>query len=232
MADLTKSEVIRYAAHLFNLKPADILSDKRAASIHRARVALYMGFWKRMAAAGRQPRYSAIGRIMCRDHSTIIHGIAKARYMLTRDADFREAVQKIVKATTDDLPPFIPQPKQQTPCNLELQALEALHQQRERPMDDPEYTEESINTALKRSGVKSIRVYWDGEIVTPDEPARFDVYVKDDETGVYIADHGHDFEVTRLCDDRRHRPIGSARTYIQLIKVLEDNLLTVEKEAA
>ena len=201
MAELTKSEVIRYAAHLFNLKPADILSDKRHAPIHRARVALYMGFWERMAVAGREPCYSAIGRIMRRDHSTIIHGIAKARYMLTRDADFRQAVEKIVKATTDDLP-------KQAPCNLKLQDIEAPHQQRERPMDS-EYTEKSINTALDRAGVKSIRAYWDGEIVTPDEPARFDVYVKDDETGVYITDHGHDFEVTRLCDDRVHRPIGS-----------------------
>ena len=93
---------------------------------------------------------------------------------------------------------------------------------------DSEYTEKSINTALDRAGVKSIRAYWDGEIVTPDEPARFDVYVKDDETGVYITDHGHNFEVSRLCDDRVHRPIGSARTYAKLIEVLKEEFLTEE----
>ena len=121
MAELTKSEVIRYAAHLFNLKPADILSDKRLAPIHRARVALYMGFWERMAVAGREPCYSAIGRIMRRDHSTIIHGIAKARYMLTRDADFRQAVEKIVKATGWSIKP-LDLLRNQTPAFAELLA--------------------------------------------------------------------------------------------------------------
>lgn len=229
MTEMTKSEVIRYAAHLFNLKAADILSDRRFANIHRARLALYMGFWERMAIAGRTPCYSAIGRTMRRDHSTIIHGIDRARYIMARDAEFREAVEKIAKATTDDLP--IPQLKQEAPCNLELHTLDALHQQRERPMDS-EYTEKCINTALDRAGVKSIRAYWDGEIVTPNEPATFDIYVNDDETGVYVTDHGRHFEITRKCEDRVHRPVGSARTFAQLAELLEEEFLTVDKEVA
>ena len=46
--------------------------------------------------------------------------------------------------------------------------------------------------------------------------------------GVYITDHGHNFEVSRLCDDRVHRPIGSARTYAKLIEVLKEEFLTEE----
>lgn len=220
---MTKTEIVAFTAHLFNLKPGDILGDHRFARIHRARLAIYAGLWRRAELSGKQPSYSAIGRVVHRDHSTVIHGLRKAFYMMERDADFVAAVYRIATATVDDLPPL-------PPCNPELHDVGELDQQQERSMDNPEYTEGRINTAIARSGIKGLKVYWDGEIVSREEPPRFEVYLHEDGTDVFVTDDGRDFGVTRYCSDRVYRPIGSARNYDKLAELLRDTFITTEEE--
>lgn len=233
MKKITRNEMVRYAAKLFKVSAADILADRRPAHIHRARIALYIAIWEKGRREGKAPSYTSIGRTMQRDHSTIIHGMDKARYLMERDPEFREAVEKIIAATVTDLPPppaVEPVYKKET-CNPKLHTIELLYQQRERPMDNPEYTEECINTALERAGVKMIRVYWDGEIATSEDPPRFNVYYDEEGTGVTVTDEGRYFEVTRF-NGRSYGMLGSARTLVQLINMLEGELTPTSEEAA
>lgn len=218
---MTKTEIVAFAARLFCIKPGEIFEDIRFARVHRARLALYAGLWLRTELSGKRPSPSAIGRAMRRDHSTVIHGIRRTQYLMERDADFLEAVCRIALATINDLPT--------SSCNAELHGVGETDQQQERPMDNPKYTEERTNAALVRAGIKDIEVYWNGDIFSEEDPPVFEAYLRDDATGVFIADLGRSFDVTRYCSDGVYRPVGDARTFDKLAELLRDEFLSVEK---
>lgn len=217
---MTRLEVVAFAAHIFCIKPAEIFEDIRSARVHRARLALYAGLWLRAELSGKRPSYSGIGRVMRRDHSTVIHGTRRAQTIMERDADFIEVVCQIALATVNALP---------TPsCNAELHGVGGMDQQQERTVDNPKYTEERINSALTRAGIKDIEVYWDGDICSEEEPPVFEAYLRDDGTDVFIKDLGRSFDVTRYCSDGVYRPVGDARTFDKLAELLRDEFLSVE----
>jgi len=88
---VTVREIIAAVAYEYELTPNDILSDRRLASVVRARqVAMYLtkemtGF--SFPALGRQFGY--------RDHTTVLHGVRKIERLLTIDADLKSIVDHL-----------------------------------------------------------------------------------------------------------------------------------------
>ena len=98
-------------------------------------------------------------------------------------------------------------------------------------MDNPEYTEARINEALaahRPARRARLEVYWDGDIVTRDEPARFRVYIADEETDYCVADSGHAFAIEQWPEASRLVEIGRARTYSGLAERLAAIFVTEE----
>ena len=90
------SDIIEASARMFNLTTDDIYGPFRSNYICRARFALYKGLNLRGASQ------LQIGRWMKRDHSSIKHGVKRANYMLERDPEFRQCVEKIAKMGKED----------------------------------------------------------------------------------------------------------------------------------
>lgn len=176
------SDIIRRAALLFDVTPEQILDDNRRRNVHRARLATYMALWMRATARGVEHKYKPIGRSMGgRDHSTIIHGIKRAREEMDKDPEFTKAV--IDLATMDKNTPL-----KKPSCKPPLQKVQVQDQQpkRAKPVLDPELIEEKINAALCAAKIRSIEVYWDGNIVTEMDPATFEVFKRDEPTRLIV----------------------------------------------
>lgn len=96
-----KKEIINKCAELFDVHPRDLVSDARFGFLMPARFALYKALHLRGWA------YARIGRWLGgRDHTTIIHGVNRATYMMERDPDYEQKVIQL--ATMSLLPPPLP----------------------------------------------------------------------------------------------------------------------------
>lgn len=83
-------EIQRAVSEEFGISQAILKSDRRSRKIARARFA---GYW--LAREITTASFALIGRMMQRDHTTILHGCTRADYLMEQDAEFREKVQKI-----------------------------------------------------------------------------------------------------------------------------------------
>lgn len=87
-----KRELVMRASELFCIHPRDLVSDHRFGFLMPARFALYK------ALRLRGWSFLRIGALMGKDHSTIIHGVKRADYMMERDALYAEKVNELATA--------------------------------------------------------------------------------------------------------------------------------------
>ena len=85
------SEVIDEASRLFHVHPRDITGPYRYQFLMPVRFALYHSFRERGLS------YPHIGRIMNRDHSSVIYGAQQAVCRMERDAEYAEKVEQLIK---------------------------------------------------------------------------------------------------------------------------------------
>lgn len=225
------TEVIAYAGQLFKCSPRDILNDKRTVRIHRARLACYLAFWTRAELRGTQPSYKGVGRLMGgRDHSTIIHGLKRARALMDSDPEFAQRVLQII--TIKEFP-NLKEGVEEEACNSELQQLQVPdQQQKEAPVPTPEDTEHKLNDAFKRAGLKALEAYWDGNIPTAADPATFDAYVNGEETDLIVRDHGERFTVLRRMPRYTTKLLGTSDTPSGVVDIVRAQVYDKQKEAA
>ena len=95
MREMIASDIVLVGSEMFNIHPDVIYGDNRTAFICRARFGLYMALHLRGASK------SQIGRIMRRDHSTVIHGITRAETMMEEDASFKRVVNELAAMRVD-----------------------------------------------------------------------------------------------------------------------------------
>lgn len=105
-----KQEIINECAKLFGVHPRDLVGNTRFGFLIPARFALYKALRMRAWST------SMIGRaIGGRDHSTILHGLKRAEYMMERDSHYAEAVQQLAEmkpiAIDPSLLPSEPEPE-------------------------------------------------------------------------------------------------------------------------
>lgn len=81
--------IIQRASELFSVHPRDLISSYRFNFIVRARFAMYLALRQRGWS------YCKIGRLMKRNHSSVIHGVQRAEYMVEKDPDFAAKVQEL-----------------------------------------------------------------------------------------------------------------------------------------
>ena len=99
-----KQEIINECARLFGVHQRDIVSDARFGFLIPARFALYKALRLRGWSCAQ------IGKLVSgRDHSTILHGLKRADYMMERDPSYAAKVLAMVdlKPTAID-PAFLP----------------------------------------------------------------------------------------------------------------------------
>ncbi len=90
---VTVEKVINEVAHIYNVTPEDILSQKRSSPVSTARqVAIYV------VRKTTNLSYTAIGqRFGGRDHSTIVYAIDKVRSIIKKDPSYRATIDDLVK---------------------------------------------------------------------------------------------------------------------------------------
>lgn len=84
------NDVIDKASELFCVHRRDIAGPYRYGFLMPARFALCKALRERGLS------YPHIGRIMNRDHSTIIHAVERAEYTMERDSGYAEKVQTLI----------------------------------------------------------------------------------------------------------------------------------------
>jgi len=85
------AEVIDEASRLFHVHKRDITGPYRYNFLMPVRFALFRAFRERGLS------YPHIGRIMNRDHSTVMYGVERAGYMMERDADYADKVNRLIE---------------------------------------------------------------------------------------------------------------------------------------
>lgn len=88
-------DIVLVGSEMFNIHPDVIYGDNRTAFICRARFGIYMALHLRGASK------TQVGRIMRRDHSTIIHGLTRAERMMEKDDAFKRVVNGLVNMYVD-----------------------------------------------------------------------------------------------------------------------------------
>lgn len=115
-----KQEIINECAKLFGVHPRDLVGNARFGFLMPARFALYKAFHLRGWSSAR------IGRnIGGRDHTTVLHGLKRADYIMERDASYARRVERLaaIKPKALDpacLPPErVPEPEPEPENELE-----------------------------------------------------------------------------------------------------------------
>jgi len=168
------SDVINYATKAFLLSREDVLSAQRARPLVLCRGAIAG------ALRARGVSYSSIGRMLNRDHSSIIHYCdALYRDYLT-DPRYGPLVRVVLDRFTLDQETFGAAQQvalakavehanlKKSACKVKLQKVAKAPQQRRYPMLHPEKVEQEIASALKRAKLRSLEVLWDGAIIERD----------------------------------------------------------------
>ena len=101
-----KARLLNKASELFDVHKRDLNSRVRYGFIMPARFAMYK------ALRERNWSYPRIGRLFDKDHSTIIHGVKRAEYLMERDASYAAKVDDLINLRL-------------TPAALEPDKLEA-----------------------------------------------------------------------------------------------------------
>ena len=101
-----KARLLNKASELFDVHKRDLNSRVRFAFIMPARFAMYK------ALRERNWSYPRIGRLFGKDHSTIIHGVKRAEWLMGRDESYAAKVNELINLRL-------------TPAALEPDKLEA-----------------------------------------------------------------------------------------------------------
>lgn len=80
VSTLTVKDVKKAVAEEFGVLVEDIDGRMRTANLALARQVVYFAAWKFANKS-----YAAIGRVLDRDHSTVIHGVRKISYLVGRN---------------------------------------------------------------------------------------------------------------------------------------------------
>ena len=88
---MLKSDFVNAAAEMFCVHPRDLVSHYRFDFLMMPRFALYK------ALRMRGWSYPEIGRLLNRDHSTIIYGVGRAEWKMERDADYAAKVKTLAE---------------------------------------------------------------------------------------------------------------------------------------
>jgi chromosomal replication initiator protein len=93
-------DIIRGVCKEFDVHKSDLLGNYRFGFLLKPRFALY----KILHSRGMS--FAQIGR-WCggRDHSTILHGVKRAEYMMERDRDYRSKIEEAINWKIELLPP-------------------------------------------------------------------------------------------------------------------------------
>lgn len=83
----------RRASKLFDLPLREVLSDERLARIMPARFAMYKALRMRDAKKWSYPKIAKIFRK--KDHSTIMHGVKRAEYIMERSPEYTAKVLEL-----------------------------------------------------------------------------------------------------------------------------------------
>ena len=98
-------------------------------------------------------------------------------------------------------------------------------------MPTPEETEQTLNDAFKRAGLKTLAVYWDGNIVTTADPATFDVYFKDEPTRLIVRNFGDAFVAMRR-GPRFKLALGQSDVPSGVVDIIRAEVYDHKEEAA
>ena len=93
---MLKSDFVNAAAEMFCIHPRDLVGPYRYQFLLPARFALSK------ALRLRGWTLPAIGRLVNRDHTTIIYQIERADYYMERDAGFAAKIQALVDLNNDE----------------------------------------------------------------------------------------------------------------------------------
>lgn len=88
---MLKEDLILACAELFNIHPRDLTGDYRYQFIVRARYALFLALRRRGWS------YPRIGKLLKRDHSSVIHGVKRALYYSERDPEYAAKVETLTR---------------------------------------------------------------------------------------------------------------------------------------
>jgi chromosomal replication initiation ATPase DnaA len=81
------------AGRAFEVAPRAIISRRRLPSITRARMALYAALYRACETS-----YPQIGRLLNRDHTTVLYGVREAERDAAADPDYAARLARIVEA--------------------------------------------------------------------------------------------------------------------------------------
>lgn len=81
------------ASRAFEIPIRALLGRGRQKSIARARLALYAGLYRACETS-----YPEIGRLLKRDHTTVLYGVREAEAAAVADPDYAERLARIVAA--------------------------------------------------------------------------------------------------------------------------------------
>lgn len=87
-------------------------------------------------------------------------------------------------------------------------------------MDNPEYTERMIQSAIKAQTDLPITLSWNGYDPSAGETANFEVYYDGYDTNYWVWDHGGSFEVVWCDADSLYRPAASAVRFDRVAKAI------------
>lgn len=90
---LIREAIVTRASELFQVHPRDLLGGYRFQFVTRARFAIYLALRRRGWS------YEQIGKFLGRDHSSVIHGVKRAEYMVEKDAAFAAKVTELQNIT-------------------------------------------------------------------------------------------------------------------------------------
>lgn len=83
-------DLVKEAGKEFCVHPRDILGPARFAFVIKPRFAVFMALHKRGMSS------CQIGRHMNRDHSSVLHGVRRAQYMMSKNEEYREKVERLI----------------------------------------------------------------------------------------------------------------------------------------
>lgn len=87
--DFSKQPIVLRCAEMFSIHPRDLVGDFRFKFLMPAKFAL------RMALRLQGVSYPKIGKLVGRDHSSIIYSVDQAKWYMGKDAEYRDKILEL-----------------------------------------------------------------------------------------------------------------------------------------
>lgn len=170
-----------------------------------------------------------IGRMLNRDHSSIVHYLREVGPVYCRNPIHGALIREVLdweRTGAETMELYRQHLAQEKVCNPVLQPVVEEPQQRKgTKMLHPEETEKQIAEALKAEKLRNVEAIWNGDIICAGEPAVFDIYRDGEKTDMYVYDEGPRFTLYYY-EDRCTHEVASTRSYAKLAKLLRETLPT------